>query len=109
MRDETQRDRLVITKCKQISSQSIFLTLIRKLLHRAGERWQRIREIVEAVDARDFFNEVNLAINVEAPGRNVHAEVGRFFGNSSVRSADANRRCFGDGNGGGGSSGGYAE
>ncbi len=42
---------------------------------RAGERGQRVGKLVEAVDARDLFQHVDLALHVEPPGGDGDAEL----------------------------------
>ena len=62
-------DGLVIAGGKQQLAHHGMLRRMWQLQHRAGEAGQRVGEAVVAVDARDLFDEVDLALEIEPPAR----------------------------------------
>ena len=60
-------DSFVIAGGQQKLANGCLLGRVWKLQHRAGKGGQRIREAVVAVDTRDFFDEVDLALQVKPP------------------------------------------
>ena len=66
---------------------------VRKLQHCAGEGGQRIREAVVAVDTRDFFDEIDLALQVKPPTgqRDAIATLARWRKRAAQRVKDAGR------------------
>ena len=68
LRNERRGERLVVAQRQQSPAQGGAMRGLRQLDHTTGKRWQRAGNLEIAVDARDLFDEVNLALHVQAPG-----------------------------------------
>ena len=74
-RDEGDRDGLVVTERQHGLAHLGVLWLVGQRHYRAGKGGQRVGKLVVAVDARQLFQQINFALDVEPPGRDLHAEV----------------------------------
>src|SRR6266851_5100392 len=75
MRDECQRYSFVVAESEQSSPELCIFFGVRSFHHGAGISRQRIGELVEAMQASDLFNQIDLAFHVQAPARNVDGEI----------------------------------
>ena len=75
VRNECQRHRFVVAERQQRSSKLVVFLRIRRFHHCPGIRRQRIGEFVVAVQARDLFDQIDLAFHVQTPARNVDGEI----------------------------------
>ncbi len=73
-RDEGDRDSFVVAQRQHGLANARVFGLVGQRDHRAGKRRQRIGKIVVAVNARQFFQHVNLAFHIEPPGGNRDTE-----------------------------------
>src|SRR5271157_2055251 len=75
LRDERDRDGLVVPEREHGVAHLRVLWLVRQGHYRAGKGRQRVGKFVVAMDARQLFQQINLALHVETPGWNLDAEV----------------------------------
>src|SRR5271157_5117464 len=75
LRDEGDRDGLVVTEREHGVAHLGVLWLVGQRHYRAGESGQRVGKLVVTMDARHLLQQVNLALHVETPGWNLDAEV----------------------------------
>src|SRR5271157_3760881 len=75
LRDEGDRDGLVVTERQHGVAHLRVLRLVGQRHYRAGKGRQRVGKLVVAMNARQLFQQVHLALHIETPGRNLDAEV----------------------------------
>src|SRR5579864_8396660 len=89
MRDECQRYRLVVSQCERVPAQPRINRRMRQLHNRAAVRGQGVREFVVSMQPRNLFDDVDLALHIQPPTRNVYAElcISLSFGNKGESQA----------------------
>src|SRR5579871_3673100 len=75
MRNERQRNCLVVPQRKGTITKSCIHGRMRPFDHSSAITRQGIGELVVPVQPRDFFNYINLALNVQPPAGNVNPEL----------------------------------
>ena len=93
--DESKRDGFIVSQGEQRRAQLGIRGGLGQFHHAAYERGQAIAEVVVAVDAGDFFNEVDFALNVQTPGGQLYRElVGRLLADGETQAAEDAENIF---------------
>src|SRR6185437_2849018 len=79
--DKTQRDGFVVSEGEQCGAQFFVLARIGGLGNGPGEGGKRFAEFVIAMQAGNFFDEINFAFYVQTPTGNAHQVIGIGVGN----------------------------
>src|SRR5271165_4638363 len=75
LRDERDRYGLVVAERQHGLAHLGVLQLVSQRHYRANERGQRVGKFVVAMDARQLFQQINFALHVKTPGRNLYREI----------------------------------
>src|SRR5579863_1917803 len=75
MRNERQRDRFVVSQCQSPLAESRVHGGARGVDYRAAVSGQSICEFVVAMQAGNFFDDVDLALHIQSPTRDLHAKL----------------------------------